>query len=226
MQNFAWTIADAANYKVNQTQFRYEIEGADILDQLGHARGAIVLTAHMGNYDLGAALFAQKFHREISMVRAPEPDVHSAQHLNESLQRTGEGAVKIAYSGEGALLSFDLLNALRNGEIVSIQGDRIIPGVATVEGKMFGHAVRVPVGPFTLAQVAQLAIYPLFIVRAEYRRYKIIVRDPILVLRSERAREEDISPAVKKWCEVLQATIARYGEQWFAFGDLFAADET
>ena len=226
VQNFAWTIADAANYKVNQTAFRYEIEGAEILDQLGHARGAIVLTAHMGNYDLGAALFAQKFNREISMVRAPEPDVQSAQHMTESLQRTGEGAVKIAYSSDGALLSFDLLNALRQGEIVSIQGDRIIPGVAMVDGEMFGQAVRVPVGPFTLAQVAQVAVYPLFIVRAGYRRYKIIVREPILVLRGARAREEDITPAVKKWCEVLQATIAQYGEQWFAFGDLFAGKET
>ncbi|MDQ2918414.1 MAG: lysophospholipid acyltransferase family protein [Verrucomicrobiota bacterium] len=226
LQNFAWTIADAANYKVNQTEFRYEIEGTELLDQLGHARGAIVLTAHMGNYDLGASLFAQKFNREISMVRAPEPDVRSAQHLTESVQRTGEGAVKIAYSSDGALLSFDLLNALRQGEIVSIQGDRIIPGVATVEGQMFAQTVRVPIGPFTLAQVAQVAVYPLFIVRAGYRRYKIIVREPIVVLRGGRTREEDITPAVKKWCEVLQETIAQYGEQWFAFGDIFAGNET
>ncbi len=225
LQNFAWTIADAANYKVNQTTFRYEIEGGENLDQLGHARGAIVLTAHMGNYDLGAALFAQKFNREISMVRAPEPDVQSAQHLTESVQRTGEGAVKIAYSRDGALLSFDLLNALRQGEIVSIQGDRIIPGVATVEGQMFGQTVRVPVGPFTLAQVAQVAVYPLFIVRAGYRRYKIIVREPIHVLRGARAREQDITPAVKKWCDILQKMIAQYGEQWFAFGDIFAGNE-
>ncbi|MDQ6912198.1 MAG: lysophospholipid acyltransferase family protein [Verrucomicrobiota bacterium] len=226
LQNFAWTIADAANYKVNETTFRYEIEGTEILDQLGDARGAIVLTAHMGNYDLGAAVFAQKFNREISMVRAPEPDARSAQHLTDSVQRTGDGAVKIAYSSDGALLSFDLLNALRQGEIVSIQGDRIIPGVATVEGQMFAQTVRVPVGPFTLAQVAQVAIYPLFIVRAGYRRYKIIVREPILVLRGARAREEDITPAVKKWCGVLQKMIAQYGEQWFAFGDIFAANET
>ncbi|MFL6595795.1 MAG: hypothetical protein ACJ8HQ_10175, partial [Chthoniobacterales bacterium] len=79
--HFAQTISDGANYRVNQAEFDYEIEGADFLEQLARADGAILLTAHMGNYDLGAALFAQKFNREISMVRAPEPHHESAQHL-------------------------------------------------------------------------------------------------------------------------------------------------
>ncbi len=113
--NFAWTITDAANYKLTKTEFDYDIIGAEFLDQLGAARGAIVLTAHMGNYDLGAALFAQKFNRQIQIVRAPEPDAQTANHLNESLEQSGEGAVKIAYNSDGALLSLDLLNTLRAG---------------------------------------------------------------------------------------------------------------
>src|SRR5204862_2168171 len=56
--NFAWTISEAAIYKLNREEFAYEIIGGQWLDQLGAAPSAIVLTAHMGNYDLGAALFA------------------------------------------------------------------------------------------------------------------------------------------------------------------------
>ncbi|MGZ5002948.1 MAG: LpxL/LpxP family acyltransferase [Chthoniobacterales bacterium] len=223
--NFAWTITDAANYKVNKSELAYEIVGDKFLEQLGHGPGAIVLTAHMGNYDVGATLFAQKFNRAISMVRAPEPHKETEQHLVESVRQTGEGAVKIAYSSEGALLSFDLLNALRQGEIVSIQGDRVIEGVATAEGKMFSQTVRIPIGPFTLAQVAEVAVYPLFIVRTGYRRYKIIVRNPILVPRSSRSRDEDVGVALNKWCEVLQETIAQHWDQWSAFGDIFTAHE-
>lgn len=223
LMNFAWTIAEAADYKVNRAEFSYEIEGAEYLEQLGLAKGALVLTAHMGNYDLGAALFAQKFNREISMVRAPEPDEQSAHHLTEAVARTGEGAVKIAYSTDGALLSFDLLGALRRGEIVSIQGDRIMPGVATVEGRMFGQRVEVPNGPFTLAQVAQVPLFPLFIARAGYRRYRIIVREPIFIARSHRSRDEDIASGVAVWCKVLEETIAHHWDQWFAFGPIFVA---
>ena len=219
--NFAWTIAEAANFRMNKAEFTYEIEGREQLEQLAVTRGAIVLTAHMGSYDLGAALFAQKFNREIRMVRAPEPDKQTAEHLDMTVRRTGEGAVKIDYNPDGSLLAFDLLNALRRGEIVSIQGDRAIPGGASAEGEMFGHRVLVPSGPFTLALVSQAPIYPLFIARIGYRRYRVIVRDALVVARTGPSREEDIATAVQAWCRVLEAVVRQHWAQWFAFASPF-----
>ena len=221
MQNFAWTISEAANYNLNRAEFTYEFEGREQLEQLAGTRGAIVLTAHMGSYDLGAALFANKFNREIRMVRAPEPDKQSAEHLNRAVQRAGDGAVKIDYNTEGPMLAFDLLNALRTGEIVSIQGDRAIEGLASADGEMFGQRVQVPSGPFTLALVAQAPIYPLFIARLGYRRYRVIVRDPLFVTRSDGSREQAIATAVQTWCKVLESVVARHWPQWFAFASPF-----
>ena len=220
--NFSWTICEAANYKQNKIEFGFEIEGAELLDRLGAAKGALVLTAHMGNYDLGAALFAQKFNRELRMVRAPEGDAETARHLSASVQKAGEGAVKIDYNTEGALLSFDLLSALRRGEIVSIQGDRAMAGMAQAEGELFGQKVAIPSGPFTLALIAQLPIYPLFIVRTGYRRYRIVVREPIVLARTNRSRDEDIAPGVIAWCQVLERTITEHWDQWFALVPFFA----
>ncbi|HEY2614944.1 MAG TPA: lysophospholipid acyltransferase family protein [Chthoniobacterales bacterium] len=224
LYSFAWTITEAAIYKINKADFAYEIIGAEWLDQLATARGAIVLTAHMGNYDLGAALFAQKFNRAIRMVRAPEPDQQTARHLDSSLAQTGEGAVKIDYNTSGALLSFDLLKALRDGEIVSIQGDRVEGDVAETSARLFGKKVRLPVGPFVLALVAQVPIFPLFIARAAPHRYKIIVHESIQAQRSGRSREEDLAIAVKKWCAVLEQIIAQHWPQWFAFTPVFLSD--
>src|SRR5438552_882505 len=223
--NYAWTITDAAIYKLIKEEFSYEIIGAKWLDQLGAAHGAIVLTAHMGNYDLGAALFAEKFNREIRVVRAPEPDQQTAQHLSASLEKSGEGAIRIDYNTTGAMLSFDLLNALRLGEIVSIQGDRVEGGVAEIPAHLFGTRVRLPNGPFVLAQVARVPIYPLFIARSGYRSYQIIVREPITVLRSGPDRDHDIVQAVEKWSEVLEQLIAEHWDQWFAFAPGFLSDE-
>lgn len=223
--NYAWTISEAAIHKLIKEEFAYEIIGADWLDQLGAAQGAIVLTAHMGNYDLGAALFAEKFNREIRLVRAPEPDQQTAQHLSASLEKSGEGAVKVDYNTAGALLSFDLLNALRLGEIVSIQGDRVDGDLATIDAHLFGREVRLPNGPFVLAQVSRAPIYPLFIARSGYRSYQIIVREPIAVLRTGRDREDDIAQAVEKWCRGLEQLVAERWDQWFAFAPGFLSDE-
>jgi len=226
LSNFAWTISEAAIYKLNREEFAYQITGAQWLDQLAAAQGAIVLTAHMGNYDLGAALFAQKCNREIRMVRAPEPDRQTAEHLSSSLEQTGEGAVKVDYNTAGALLSFDLLNAIRRGEIVSIQGDRTEGNVGQIDGELFGTRVRLPNGPFVLALAARVPIYPLFIARSGCRSYEIIVREPIAVVRSGRAREDDIAEAVAKWCAVLEELLTERWDQWFAFTPLFLSDET
>jgi lauroyl/myristoyl acyltransferase len=113
---------------------------------------------------------------------------------------------------------------VRAGEIVSIQGDRVVGDVGTVEAEMFGAPVRIPSGPFTLAQVAEAPVFPLFIVRAGYYRYRIVVRTPILVARSGRARDEDIAAAVARWCAVLQETVATHWDQWFAFAPIFLRD--
>ncbi len=224
LYNFAWSITEGAIYKFTRIGFDYEITGEQALNELAAAQGAVLLTAHMGNYDLGAALFAQKFNRTIRMVRAPEPDEQTEQHLKDSLRKTGEGAVQVAYNTAGALLSFDLLGALRAGEIISIQGDRVTPDVGHVRGEIFGREVSIPNGPFILALAAGVAIFPLFIVRLGYRRYGIIVHEPFRVLRTSSGRDADIGAAVAQWCRALELVVTQHWAQWFAFAPIFAAN--
>ena len=221
LYNFAWTISEAAIRRILHEEFSYEIVGAEWLEEVGAAPGAIVLTAHMGSYDLGAALFAEKFQREIRIVRAPEPHPETAEHLSASLERSGQSRVKVDYNTAGALLSFDLLKALREGEIVSIQGDRAEGDVAQVSARLFGVETKIPTGPFVLSLVAQAPIYPLFIARAGCRRYEIIVRKPIRV-RSTGDREADIGSGVAQWCGILEEIIAGHWDQWFALVPIFA----
>ena len=215
--NFGWTLTDAAIYKLLKPHFSYELDGEKFLRQLASGQGAIVLTAHMGNYDLGAAIFAEKFERRIRMVRAPEADALSAQHVDLSLQQSSAGAVKVGYSSEGTSLAFDLLNALRNGEIISIQGDRVVGGVACSAVTFFGRQVFLPAGPFVLSLVSGMPIYPLFMVRTGYRKYKIIGREPIACSRDGRSREEEISDAMQRWARVLEENVRVYWRQWYAF---------
>ena len=78
-----------------------------------------------------------------------------------------------------------------------------------------------PNGPFVLALVAQVPIYPLFIARIGCRSYRVIVREPIGVQASGE-READIAKGVAEWSAVLEEIIAGHWEQWFAFTPIFA----
>jgi lauroyl/myristoyl acyltransferase len=215
--NFAWTLTDAAIFRLLKAPFTYELEGENFLSDLAAAERAIILTAHMGNYDLGAALFIEKFKREIRMVRAPEPDELTAHHVDLSLEQSTGGAIKVDYNTAGTSLSFDLLAALRAGRIISIQGDRVVGEVARSTVKLFSKEVSLPTGPFVLSLVADTPIYPLFIVRVGFRKYKIIAHPPITCSKSDRSRELAISAALLEWSGVLEENIRRNWHQWYAF---------
>jgi lauroyl/myristoyl acyltransferase len=219
--NFGWSLTDSAAYRITKARVRYELEGGRFLEQLASGKGAIVLTAHMGNYDLGAALFAERFHRKMKMVRAPEPDALSTQHVDVALQQSTAGAVRVGYSSEGPSLAFDLLNDLRSGEIICIQGDRVVGDVARAPVKVFNREILLPNGPFVLSLVSQAPIYPLFIVRTGYRKYKIIAREPIACFRGQGFRDQAIADAMQNWTRVLEEITRTYGPQWFAFAPLF-----
>ena len=219
--NFGWMLTDAAVFRLLKPRFKYEVNGEKFLQELASAQGALVLTAHMGNSDLGAALFAEKFQRQIRVVRAPEPDALAAQHVDLSLQQSSAGAVKVGYSSDGTSLAFDLLNALRTGEIISIQGDRVIGDVARSAVTFFGRKVLLPTGPFVLSLVSGAPIYPLFMVRAGCRKYRIITCPPNTCPRAGRSREEEIADAMQRWSEVLEENVRRYWSQWYAFTPLF-----
>lgn len=221
--DFAWTLTDSAVYRLLKKPFRYELEGGEFLDQLAAGAGAIVLTAHMGNYDLGSAVFVEKLHREIRMVRAPEPDSAAAAHLSEAIAESAAGGVKVEYNR--GLLSFDLLNALRRGEIISIQGDRAMGDVAQFPAKIFNHTALLPSGPIVLALTAEVPIYPIFVVRSGYRAYRFITRPPIVRARSTDSRERDIAAGMQQWANVLGEVILKYWQQWHAFTPVFAEND-
>jgi lauroyl/myristoyl acyltransferase len=218
--NFGWSLTDTAAYRIAKARIRYELEGLRYLDQLASAKNAIVLTAHMGSYDLAAGLFAQKFHRQVRMVRAPERDPLATQHVDLALQESSGGTVGVGYSSDGTALAFDLLNALRTGEVISMQGDRVTGEVARAPAKLFDRKILLPNGPFVLSLVSEAPIYPLFIVRTSYRKYKIVAHEPIVSLPSTASRDEIIGEMMQRWASVLEEIVRCYWPQWFAFAPL------
>jgi lauroyl/myristoyl acyltransferase len=215
--NFAWTISDTVRFKEARVIPDWEFEGLEHFEALeAHEGGAILLTAHMGNYDLGAQLFAEISNRKIVMVRAPETDPQTHQFEEELQQRTSKGGLRVDFSTRASDLALDLLDAVRDGEIVAIQGDRVTPGIASLPARLFGKATLLPSGPFALAMAARVPIFPIFIIRVARRRYRLIVAEPFEVTRT-RDRAASLADAVTRWTTQLETVIARAWFQWFTF---------
>ena len=214
--NFAWSLADNVRFKEHRVVPDWEFVGIEHLDRLhNHDGGAIILTAHMGSYDLGAHLFTERSNRKMVMVRAPETDPDTHRFETEVHERVG-GDVKIDFNSRATELALDLLGALRNGEIVAIQGDRVTPGIATLPATLFGKPTFVPAGPFALAMSARVPIYPLFIYRLGRRYYRVLTGAPIEVVRTSN-RDEAFARAVERWTQELERVVGPSWFQWFAF---------
>lgn len=215
--NFAWVIDDNVRFKELRVVPDWEFVGREHFDRLRAERGgAIILTAHMGNYDLGAHLFAQMSKREIVMVRAPETDPETRRWEEDRAAQNVSESLKIDFSTRANDLALDLLHGLQRGEIIAIQGDRVTPGISSLPAVLFGKPTRVPAGPFALSMAARVPVYPLFIMRLGRRRYRLLVGAPFEVIRT-RDRAEAFETAVAQWTRELEKTVREGWHQWFAF---------
>jgi predicted LPLAT superfamily acyltransferase len=217
--NYAWTITDNIRFKEQRFVPEFSFAGREHFEPLlqGHG-GAIILTAHMGSYDLGAHLFAASTTRQIVMIRAPEVDPQTRQYEEAKVGDTKDDGLRVGFNTKGDL-AFELLEAVQRGELVAIQGDRVTPGIATTPVTLFGRRANVPSGPFALAMAARVPIHPMFVVRTGPRRYTLITGEPITVERSGRGR--DFTPAIAKWVAQLEHVIRENWFQWFAFEPFF-----
>ena len=210
--NYAWTIGDNVRFKTLRVIPDWEFVGWKYFEEMQSRGGAVLLTAHMGSYDLGAHLFSETSKQTIVMVRAPEEDPRT--HAFERSHST-EG-LRIEFSTKSTELALDLLHAIRDGGIVAIQGDRVTGSISELPGTLFGAPMRVPAGPFALAMAARAPIYPVFNVRLGRRRYRLVTREPIEIVRTAN-RDEAFAQAVAAWTSELETILRSCWYQWFNF---------
>jgi len=219
--NYAWSIADNVRFKEMRISPDWEFVGTEHFEELqDRPGGAIILTAHMGNYDLGAQLFAERSHRPIVMVRAPENDPQTRAFEEAQHGRMRADGLKIDFSTRANELALDLLEVQQRGEIIAIQGDRVTPGITALPATVFGRATYVPAGPFALAMAARVPIYPLFIIRLGRRSYRLLTAKPFEVVRTSD-RSAAFQAAVTLWTRELEQVIRATWFQWFAFEPYF-----
>jgi len=173
-------------------------------------RGFIVLTAHLGNWELGGRLVAEAVARPIHVLVEPERDSRL-----EALIRGGPAPVRfVARRHPTDVLG--LVTALRRGEVVAMQGDRAIGTGGDRPLPFFGAPACFPSGPFVLARATGAPILPAFCLLDPDRRYSVHLRDPIVVGPDGEAL------ALGRWVAVLEEMIRAYPEQWFNFFDCWS----
>lgn len=194
------------------------VEGLEEVERLqAGGRPLLLLTAHLGNWELGGVLLGQRDAR-ISVVYVPD-QFEAAERFRSGL-RTGGGVEEIPIRPHEPFSTLPVLRALREGRIVALQGDRDFDDHGVVHD-FFGAPVRFPVGPFHLARMTGAVVVPSFVVYAADLRFEIEFGPPIEVPHTAD-RDGDVRQALESWVALLEGTVRRYPTQWYTFYDFWA----
>jgi lauroyl/myristoyl acyltransferase len=220
MFTFAWCLTERYERLRTDRPFALCAVDPERWAELCRSEGGFILvTGHLGNWEVGSMLPATAGARPVHVVREAEADPRAQQYISELISRRC-GDLYVTHFAEDPQLGMQLLDALRRGEIVALQGDRPRAGGRAVTVELFGRPFPLPVGPAALARAAGVPLVPVFVFREGRRRYRCDVRPPIRVAPAAD-RHAGIDQALRSFAAELERAIAGEPHQWFCFRRLW-----
>jgi KDO2-lipid IV(A) lauroyltransferase len=214
--DFVLDVATGSTATAEQLRHRIDsIEGRErYLTRRRAGDGAIIITAHMGSFEVGLAALARV---EPSIHVVFKRDEFSGFELIRGKLRKALG-VREAPIDDGWATWLRLRDALRANDVVVFQADRALPGQKSQIVPMLGGHIRLPLGPVKLAAASGSPIVPIFTIVTAPGRYRIFIEEPIDVC-------EDTSLVVAKIGTSIEKFVAAYPDQWLVLYPAFVEDE-
>lgn len=183
-----------------------------IAQALREGRGAVLVTGHVGNWDI-AAKTLRDYEQPINLVMARENNATTQEYVRNIRERAG---VRVIYSDTSVFSALNMIRALRDNEIVAIQLDRTLRLGSTRAVPFFGAPAPFPSGPFVLARLAGSPLIPVFIPRVGTRHYVVRIGNPLVLTREQRDAYS-LERAMRTVVGDFEAVIREFPSQWFQF---------
>jgi len=196
------------------------IQGLENMDDaLTKGKGAIGLTAHIGNWELSAQIMGLLGYK-INAVALSHSNVHINNFFSNQRKIKGVNVIPVGLSVR------QCFSALKRNEIVGILGDRDFSGARGIFVDFLGRQMLIPRGPAILSLRTKAAIVPAFVIRDEEdeRYFKYIFEKPIYPEYSGN-EEQDIKNITEKFVKIIERYVKQYPQQWFVFREFWKAEK-
>ena len=181
-------------------------------------RGALLVTAHFGNWDIAGAIFAH--HHPVSAIAETFSDAQLNQLLQDQRREKGIGIIPMGSSAR------PILRILQQNQFAAIIVDRPVAENEGTEVTFFGRKTYVPSGPAALALKSGAAIVPAFVWYGHHDEFYARAFRPIYPQQgksSERAAE--ISRLTQCIYDVLEVMIREWPTQWYMFRQFWPSEQ-
>lgn len=215
-------LIDRAAILSGKNLFDIQLNGYQQLKQLltEKNQGFVLLTAHLGNWQI-ALTTLKKMAKPVHLMIRPEDN----QAVKESLGIDAQDNFIKTISPEGYLGGVvEAMQVLKEGEIVSIMGDRKY-GFEALEISFLDNKAYFPFGAFSLAASSRCPVVVLLSAKLPGNKYIVDVSH-ILYPRynSNQDKRQQLKVYVQEFANILDDYVKKYPYQCFLFHDVWNND--
>ncbi len=202
------------------------IEGKEaFLAERHNQRGAILVTAHFGNFEVGLAAM-REIEDRVHVVFQRDRQSRFEQIRSQLHQNLGIIETPI---DDGMASWLALRDALQADAVVMLQGDRVMPGQRSLEVACFDGHLALPIGPAKLALMTGAPLVPVFAVRvpAKTSDHSVAGAGGVRIVLGELIEVPDagaVESATRRVGAAIEAIVAEYPEQWHVLHKAFVED--
>lgn len=208
------------NGMIGKYHFKFE-RYQEFLDVLDSGQGAIMIGAHVGNWEIGTPFF-NDYSKKMNVV------MYDAEHqkIKEILKKNRQQqSYKIIPVNEDNLAHiFKITKALDKKEYVCFQGDRFLNTDKLLTCTFMGQEAAFPIGPFLLASRLKVPVVFYFAMREAKQTYHFHFIQAEKVARTKEKRAEQA--LLEQYVNALENIIRQYPEQWFNYYPFWGTHQT
>ncbi|MEJ2744887.1 MAG: lysophospholipid acyltransferase family protein, partial [bacterium] len=168
----------------------------------------ISVTAHIGNWEMGAAATSSMglpLHAVVLKMKNRWVDrFFSRLRMSGGIQPVALGNA-----------AWDCFRALKRKEMVAFVADRDVDG-SGCRIPFFGKEVSIPRGPAEMAAKSGAPVVPAFCIQEEEGRFRLVVEE-VIDLERDIPLEQKVALINQRVVGLIEKYISRYPSQWFAF---------
>jgi KDO2-lipid IV(A) lauroyltransferase len=168
-------------------------------------KGGILITGHVGNWELGGILLALES-VPLTVVTLEEPSTGLTQWRQAYRQRLG---IKTVSVGADPFSFVSIIAALRRNEFIAMLVDRPYGG-SGVPVRFFGAEASFSSAPTLLWQHTGADVIPAFVLQKAGGRYVSLLAPPVPM-------EEDGAANAQRIATVFETMVRCHPEQWFNY---------
>jgi lauroyl/myristoyl acyltransferase len=211
--NFSRAYVDTNRCRHSGKTIKWQVEGSELLSEAAMRRqGILIVTAHMGNYDLAAQYFTDKLSKTMHVVRAPE----RMEQMQSMRCQHKDAHVITHYNLNDSSLGPRLARLLMDGELVAVQADRVVGDVSPmcIEVEQ-GLYMQIPRGPWVLSCLKGVSCIQATVTRIGYYEYRIFMKTMPQNETIERSLAQQL------WGSTIMQTVRQNWSQWYVFEPIF-----